>query len=144
SGIERGIKWLSTTNIILASLLAAAVFVLGPTGAILDTFTSTLGAYLSELVRMSLRLTPFRDTTWVADWTIFYWAWWLSWSPFVGLFIARVSNGRTVREFVAGPLALPSLACFAWFSVFGGTALHLEIFSQASIAAASDAAVCTT
>src|SRR5690606_165267 len=102
SGVTRGIKWLSNTNQVLAGLLALAVIVLGPTVAIVDTFTSTLGSYASELVRMSLRMTPFRDSGWVGDWTIFYWAWWVSWSPFVGLFIARVSRGRTVREFVLG------------------------------------------
>jgi glycine betaine transporter len=124
---------------VLALLLAAAVFLLGPTAAILDTFTTTLGAYASEFVRMSLRTTPFRTSTWVADWTIFYWAWWLSWSPFVGLFIARVSRGRTIREFVAGALLVPSLACFAWFAIFGGSALHAEIFADASLAAAAQA-----
>lgn len=137
SGIERGIKWLSTTNLVIAGLLAATVLVLGPTRAILDTLTNTLGAYLSEFVRMSLRLSPFRESNWVADWTIFYWAWWLSWSPFVGLFIARVSRGRTIREFVAGTLLVPSAACFLWFSVFGGSALHLEIFDGVPLAAAA-------
>lgn len=139
SGIERGIKWLSTINLALAGLLAATIFVLGPTRAILDTLTTTLGAYLSEFVRMSLRLTPFRESSWVGDWTIFYWAWWLSWSPFVGLFIARVSKGRTIREFVAGTLLVPSAACFLWFSVFGGTALNLEIFEGVPLAAAAQA-----
>ena len=139
SGIERGIKWLSTFNLALAGLLAATIFVLGPTRAILDTLTTTLGAYLSEFVRMSLRLTPFRESSWVGDWTIFYWAWWLSWSPFVGLFIARVSKGRTIREFVAGTLLVPSAACFLWFSVFGGTALNLEIFEGIPLAAAAQA-----
>jgi glycine betaine transporter len=139
SGIDRGIKWLSSANLVLALALAAAVFLLGPTAAILDTFTSTLGAYASDFVRMSLRTTPFRASTWVADWTIFYWAWWLSWSPFVGLFIARVSRGRTIREFVAGALLVPSIACFVWFAIFGGSALHAEIFSGAPLAAAAKA-----
>ncbi len=138
SGIERGIKWLSTTNLVIAALLMGAVFLLGPTGAILDTFTNTLGSYLSDLVRMSLRLTPFRGTTWVGDWTIFYWAWWLSWAPFVGLFIARVSRGRSIREFVIGTLLVPSLLCFAWFSIFGGTGIYLEIFRQVPLAAAAE------
>lgn len=139
SGLDRGVKWLSSANLALATLLAGAVFLLGPTAAILDTFTTTLGAYASEFVRMSLRTTPFRDSTWVGDWTIFYWAWWLSWSPFVGLFIARVSRGRTIREFVAGALLVPSLACFAWFAIFGGSALHAEIFGSAPLAAAAKA-----
>ncbi len=139
SGIERGIKWLSTINLVIAGLLAATIFTLGPTRAILDTLTNTLGAYLSEFVRMSLRLSPFRESSWVGDWTIFYWAWWLSWSPFVGLFIARVSKGRTIREFIVGTLIVPSAACFLWFSVFGGSALHLEIFEGVPLAAAAQA-----
>ena len=135
SGVGRGIKWISSTNLVLAGVLAGTVLLLGPTRAILDTFTTTLGAYISDFVRMSLRLTPFRDSHWTADWTLFYWAWWLSWSPFVGLFIARVSRGRTIREFVTGTLLIPSLACFAWFSVFGGSALNAEIFGTHSLSA---------
>ena len=100
TGVHRGVKWLSQANLLLAAFLALLVFVFGPTVAIIDTLTSTLGAYLSELVRMSLRLTPFRDSAWVGDWTVFYWAWWIAWSPFVGLFIARISRGRTIRQFL--------------------------------------------
>lgn len=143
SGVDRGIKLLSNFNLILAALLALAVFVLGPTVAIIDTFTSTLGSYASEFVRMSLRMTPFRDSSWVGTWTIFYWAWWVSWSPFVGLFIARVSRGRTVREFILGTVAAPTIAAFLWFSVFGGTALNLEIMQHVPIAQAVKADVST-
>ena len=143
SGVGRGIKWLSNINVALAGLLALVVFLIGPTVAIIDTFTSTLGSYVSELVRMSLRMTPFRDSHWVGDWTIFYWAWWVSWSPFVGLFIARVSRGRTVREFVLGTVLAPSLAAFVWFSVFGGTGLTMEIMQSAPIAEAVKADVST-
>lgn len=139
SGLERGVKWLSTINLCIAGLLALTVFLVGPTGAILSTFTNALGGYLGDFVRMSLSLTPFRDNSWVGDWTIFYWAWWLSWSPFVGLFIARVSKGRTIREFVSGTLLVPALMCFAWFSVFGGSALHLEIFNHVPLAEAAAA-----
>ena len=134
SGVAKGIKWLSSFNLIVAALLAMAVFVLGPTVVIIDTLTSTLGSYVSEFVRMSLRMTPFRDSQWVGGWTIFYWAWWVSWSPFVGLFIARVSRGRTVREFILGTVAAPTIAAFVWFSVFGGTALHMEIMQHVPIA----------
>ncbi|MDI3384277.1 BCCT family transporter [Xenophilus aerolatus] len=143
SGVDRGIKLLSNFNLILAALLALAVFVLGPTVAIIDTFTSTLGSYASEFVRMSLRMTPFRDSSWVGTWTLFYWAWWVSWSPFVGLFIARVSRGRTVREFILGTVAAPTIAAFLWFSVFGGTALNLEIMQHVPIAQAVKADVST-
>jgi glycine betaine transporter len=143
TGVAKGIKWLSNINLVLATLLALSVFVLGPTVVIIDTFTSTLGSYVSELVRMSLRMTPFRDSTWVGGWTIFYWAWWVSWSPFVGLFIARVSRGRTIREFILGTALAPSLAAFIWFSVFGGAALHLQIMQGVPIAEAVNADVAT-
>ena len=143
TGVSKGIKWLSTFNLIIAGLLALAVFTLGPTVVIIDTFTNTLGSYLSEFVRMSLRMTPFRDSGWVSGWTVFYWAWWVSWSPFVGLFIARVSRGRTIREFILGTVLAPTLAAFVWFSVFGGTALHLQIMQGLPIAEAVSADVST-
>lgn len=133
TGVERGIKWLSQANLLVAALLALAIFVFGPTVAILDTFSNTLGSYLSSFVRMSLRLTPFRDSGWIGDWTIFYWAWWISWSPFVGLFIARISKGRTIREFLFGVVIAPTLVGFAWFAIFGGTALNMEIFQNAGL-----------
>ncbi len=136
TGVERGIKWLSTINLGLAFLLMLAILILGPTIAIVDTFTTTLGAYVSEFVRMSLRMTPFRDSGWVGGWTIFYWAWWIAWSPFVGLFIARVSRGRTIREFIIGTMLAPTLAGFAWFAVFGATALHLEIWQAVPLSEA--------
>ncbi|MBZ8141797.1 glycine/betaine ABC transporter permease [Rubrivivax gelatinosus] len=143
TGVTRGIKWLSMINLAMAALLALAVFLLGPTVAIIDTFTTTLGSYASEFVRMSLRMTPFRDSGWVGGWTIFYWAWWIAWSPFVGLFIARVSRGRTIREFVIGTVFAPTLAGFVWFAVFGGTALNLQIFGGVPIAEAVQADVST-
>ncbi|UZG44127.1 BCCT family transporter [Caldimonas thermodepolymerans] len=143
SGVERGIKWLSSANLVLAAGLALLVTLVGPTVTIIDTFTSTLGAYISEFVRMSLRMTPFRDSTWVGSWTIFYWAWWVSWSPFVGLFIARVSRGRTIREFVVGTVLAPTLAGFLWFAVFGGAALQLEIFQGVPLSEAVSADVST-
>lgn len=143
TGVDRGIKWLSSFNLVMAALLALAVFLLGPTVAIIDTFTTTLGAYASEFVRMSLRMTPFRDSGWVGGWTVFYWAWWVSWSPFVGLFIARVSRGRSIREFILGTVLAPTLAAFVWFSVFGGTALNMEILQGLPIADAVKADVST-
>lgn len=143
SGMTRGIKWLSNFNLLVAAALTVAVFLLGPTVAIIDTFTTTLGSYVSELVRMSLRTSPFRSSSWIGDWTVFYWAWWISWSPFVGLFIAQVSRGRTIREFIIGTVLAPSLAAFIWFSVFGGSALHMEIWQSASITEAVKADVST-
>ncbi|MCE7032296.1 BCCT family transporter [Lysobacter sp. GX 14042] len=139
SGVDRGIKWLSSFNLALAGVLLLAVALLGPTGFIFETFTTSLGSYLDHLVGMSLTMTPFSGNSWVADWTIFYWAWWISWSPFVGSFIARVSYGRSVREFVLGVVALPSLLGFAWFATFGGTALWAQIFGGIDMAGALDA-----
>ncbi len=135
SGVDRGIKWLSNLNLVLAALLVLVVLVVGPTGFIFDTFTTTLGSYLNQLVTMSLRMSPFSDSTWVADWTIFYWAWWIAWAPFVGAFIARVSRGRSVREFVVGVVLAPSLLGFFWFSVFGGSALWAQMFGHIDLAA---------
>jgi len=143
TGVEKGIKLLSNFNMGVAVLLALAVFILGPTVAIIDTFSNTLGSYLSEFVRMSLRATPFRDSSWVGNWTIFYWAWWISWSPFVGLFIARVSRGRTIREFILGTVLAPSLAAFVWFAIFGGTALYMEIWQHVPLDEAVKADVAT-
>lgn len=143
SGVDKGVRILSNANMMLAALLALAVFMLGPTVIIVDTLTNTVGTYLSEFVRMSLRMTPFRDTNWVGGWTIFYWAWWVSWSPFVGLFIARVSRGRTIREFIIGTVAAPSLAAFLWFSIFGGTALYMEVWQHVPLSEAVKADVST-
>ena len=136
SGLDRGIKWLSNLNLALAAVLLVLVLLLGPTSFIFDTFTTTLGSYLDHLLGMSLRLSPFSGSSWVAEWTIFYWAWWIAWAPFVGAFIARVSRGRSVREFVLGVVVAPSLLGFAWFSVFGGAALWAQIFGGADLVGA--------
>ena len=128
TGLERGIKWLSILNMAAAALLLACVIVLGPTAFIFETLTATLGAYLNQLPAMSLRMTPFSQAHWVGDWTIFYWAWWVSWAPFVGAFFARISYGRTVKEFVLGVVFGPALVSFLWFSAFGGTALFQQLF----------------
>ena len=143
TGIRRGIQVLSNTNIVLASLLVLAVFLLGPTVFILNTLTTTIGGYVQDLIQLSTRLTPFSQATWVGGWTIFYWAWWIAWAPFVGLFIARVSRGRTIKEFITGVLLVPALVSFVWFSVFGGTALNFELFGDAGIAQAVKADVST-
>lgn len=135
SGLGRGIKWLSNTNIVMAVLLLLFLLIAGPTTFLFNLLTSTLGGYLEYLPQMSFRMEPFNDAngSWIQDWTIFYWAWWIAWSPFVGTFIARVSRGRTIREFIIGVLAVPTLFCAIWFSVFGGTGLYLEMFGQAGI-----------
>ncbi|PZD95437.1 glycine/betaine ABC transporter permease [Paenibacillus sambharensis] len=133
TGLDRGIKILSNLNLRLAVLLLLFVLFAGPTSFIFDTFTATVGGYLQNIVQMSLRLTPFSQGTWVGAWTLFYWAWWIAWAPFVGSFIARVSRGRTIREFVLGVLLVPSAFGFLWFAVFGGTGLHMEMFEGSDL-----------
>jgi glycine betaine transporter len=130
TGLHRGIKYLSNLNMILALTLLFFLLFLGPTHFILNLFPSTLGHYIQNLPTMSLNLAPFRDSTWIHNWTLFYWAWWIAWAPFVGTFIARISKGRTVRQFVLGVLLVPSLFCAFWFTVFGGTGIELELFQD--------------
>ncbi|WP_019379080.1 BCCT family transporter [Virgibacillus halodenitrificans] len=128
SGIGRGIRYLSNTNMVIAIILLIMLFIAGPTLYILNMFTTTLGSYVSDFFDMSLRLAPLNNENrgWINSWTIFYWAWWISWAPFVGVFIARISRGRTVKEFLIGVLLVPSIICFIFFSVFGVSALNLE------------------
>ncbi len=133
TGLQRGIKYLSNVNMVLAIALMGFLLFLGPTKFIMEVFTSALGEYLHNLPKMSLYLAPFDDSRWIQNWTLFYWAWWIAWAPFVGTFIARISRGRTVREFVLGVLLVPSLFCAFWFSIFGGTAISLEMFHQAGL-----------
>ena len=123
TGINVGIKRLSQFNIILAFVLLAAVILLGPTLYILRTLFSGLGTYIMKIVPLSNWIGR-EDTGFFYDWTTFYWAWWIAWAPFIGTFIARISKGRTVREFVIFVLLLPTLLCLIWFSAFGGTAIH--------------------
>ncbi|WP_363797778.1 BCCT family transporter [Lysobacter firmicutimachus] len=134
TGLHRGIKWLSNLNLALAALLLAFVLVCGPTGFVFETFTTTLGGYINQLPNMSLRMAPFSRDPWVGEWTIFYWAWWIAWAPFVGSFIARISRGRRVREFVFGVVLVPALMSFLWFSTFGGSALWAQMFAGADLA----------
>ena len=135
SGIGRGIKWLSNANIVLAILLLFFFLFMGPTTFLLNLFTTTIGSYAEHLPRMSFRLAPFSEEggEWIQGWTIFYWAWWIAWSPFVGTFIARVSKGRTIREFIIGVLAVPTTFCAFWFTIFGGTGIYFEKFNTAGI-----------
>ncbi|MHA6695326.1 BCCT family transporter [Homoserinimonas sp. A520] len=127
SGVSRGIKWLSNTNMVLAGVLLLFVFVVGPTVFILDLLPSSIGSYLSNLIPMSFHSAVFGGGEWLASWTIFYWAWWISWTPFVGTFIARISRGRTIKEFVLGVLLVPTAVSTIWFVVFGGAGLHLQL-----------------
>jgi glycine betaine transporter len=142
SGVERGIQWLSNINMILAAGLLLFLLACGPTIFLLNFFTDSVGNYIGNFFQMSFRSAVFGNATWMQDWTIFYWAWWISWAPFVGTFIARISRGRTIREFVLGVLFVPSLVSFIWFAVFGGAAINLALAGHANISvAASQAAV---
>ena len=123
TGINVGIKRLSQFNIILAFILLVTVFILGPTGYIFRNIFTGLGTYVMKIVPLS-NWVGREDTGFLHDWTTFYWAWWIAWAPFIGTFIARISKGRTVREFVIFVLFLPTLLCLLWFSAFGGTAIH--------------------
>jgi choline/glycine/proline betaine transport protein len=127
TGIKRGIKWLSQINVTLAGALLIFVLIAGPTLLLLQDFIQSTGSYLQNLVRMSFDVGAAEGAegrAWAAGWTTFYWGWWISWAAFVGIFIARISRGRTVREFVAGVLLLPTAVSFLWFTVMGGSAMH--------------------
>lgn len=128
SGLNKGIRILSITNITLAGLLLVFVLLAGPTLFILENFINVLGGYLTEVVAMSFSMYPYETGDWLGGATIFYWAWHISWAPFMGIFIARISKGRTVREFITGVLLVPALLAIAWFATFGSAALYLEIY----------------
>ncbi|MCW2519004.1 MAG: choline/carnitine/betaine transport [Mycobacterium sp.] len=128
SGVAKGIQWLSNINMVLALTLALFVFIVGPTVFILNVIPTSLGSYLQDMAMMSARTGAEGSTVdaWLQSWTVFYWAWWLSWTPFVGMFIARISRGRTIRQFVTGVLLVPSVVSLIWFAVFGGAAISIQ------------------
>jgi glycine betaine transporter len=128
SGLSKGIKYLSNTNMVLAVALLGMVIIFGPTLLIFNTLIDSIGRYIQNIVTMSLRAVPLvpEDRAWIDGWTIFYWAWWISWAPFVGIFIARISKGRTIRQFLFGVLLLPVLISFLWFAAFGSTAINVQ------------------
>ena len=126
SGVEKGIQWLSNTNMVLAVALALFVFIVGPTLLMLNLLPTAIGDYINLLPEMMARTSASGGEAmgnWLASWTVFYWAWWISWTPFVGMFIARISRGRTIRQFVTGVLLVPSLVSVVWFVIFGGAAI---------------------
>ena len=128
SGVGKGVKILSELNLTLAFCLLIFVLVAGPTLYLLSAFSDNIGTYLSNLVQLSFKTYVYEQehTGWFSGWTILYWAWWCSWAPFVGLFIARISKGRTIREFIFGVLVIPSMFGILWFTVFGNTAIWLN------------------
>lgn len=136
TGLEKGIKFLSNLNLGLALALLLFVFIVGPKVFIMESFTLAIGDYLTNFIHYSLRLQPYIGGTWVRDWTIFYWAWAIAWSPFVGAFVARVSKGRTIREYILGVMIIPPLIACVWIAVFGGTALWLDLNNGTNIAVA--------
>lgn len=143
AGLDSGVKRLSQLNMILAALFMMFLLIIGPTIFILGGFTQNLGYYFTIFPELSLWTETFRDTNWQGSWTVFYWAWWISWSPFVGMFIARISKGRTVKEFVFGVILIPTLLSFIWMSVFGGSALSLQSHDVVDIVSAVNDDVAT-
>ncbi|WP_103666141.1 BCCT family transporter [Gracilimonas amylolytica] len=126
-GIDKGVRVLSEMNVRIAALFLVFVILVGPTIFIFDSFIQNFGGYLNSVATFSFWTESYSGTNWQSSWTIFYWAWWISWSPYVGMFIARISKGRTVKEFVLGVLIVPSIITFLWMSAFGGSAISLEM-----------------
>ncbi|WP_297336738.1 BCCT family transporter [Algoriphagus sp.] len=129
SGIDKGVKFLSEWNVRIAAMLLVFVLIFGPTLFIMRGFIQNVGNYMNNFIEVSTWTEAIRDKGWQGDWTVFYWAWWISWSPFVGMFIARVSKGRTIREFVLGVLLIPALLTFLWMTAMGGSAIYLDMQS---------------
>jgi choline/glycine/proline betaine transport protein len=125
TGLDKGIRILSESNMILAVALLALIFVLGPTVFLLKAYLQNIGVYLSDIVHNTFNLFAYKKTSWIGGWTIFYWGWWLAWAPFVGLFIARISRGRTIREFILGVMLIPTVFTLFWMTIFGNSAIDL-------------------
>jgi choline/carnitine/betaine transport len=143
AGLDAGVKRLSQININLALVFMVFIIIVGPTLFIFSVFTQGLGEYISVLPQLSFWSEAFSDTSWQQGWTIFYWGWWISWSPFVGMFIARISKGRSVRELILGVMAFPTMLSALWMSVFGGTAINLQLEGIRDVATAVNENVAT-
>ncbi|KQS64078.1 transporter [Rhizobium sp. Leaf371] len=126
SGLDKGVRILSELNLIVAVALMVFVLVMGPTAQLMRDFVQNIGLYLDTFLLRTFNIYAYEPTPWIDSWTLFYWAWWISWSPFVGMFIARISRGRTVREFVIAVLFVPSIFTFLWMTVFGNTAIDID------------------
>lgn len=127
AGLDAGIRRLSELNVLLALVMLLFILIAGPTATLLGAFLQNIGGYFSSMVEMTFNIYAYEPIEWMGDWTLFYWAWWISWSPFVGMFIARISRGRTIREFIVGVLLVPAGFTFLWLSLFGNTALTMEL-----------------
>lgn len=135
SGINKGVKMLSNFNIMLALVLMAGAFLIGPKLEIVNNLVNGIGSYAGNFIPDSLAIPVYGDTSWIESWRVFYWAWWIAWAPFVGIFIARISKGRTIREFVLGVVLAPTLASIVWFAVFGTFGIHLGMAGELSVEA---------
>ena len=131
AGLDAGIKRLSEWNLYLAIGLMVFVLMFGPTMYLISAYVQNIGNYLDQIATLTFNVDAFGDGAWVNDWTLFYWGWWISWSPFVGMFIARISRGRTIREFIFGVLIGPTLFTFAWMTIYGDSALRLALMDMA-------------
>ncbi|RCV89349.1 BCCT family transporter [Billgrantia montanilacus] len=143
SGVKRGVRLLSEANFWLSIAVVVFMLLFGPTQYLIAITIESTGDYLQNLMGMTFHTNATRDDGWQAEWTVFFWGWWLAWSPFVGMFIARVSRGRTFREFVMGVLLVPTVITVVWIGLFGGTALYHELFGSGGIVAAVEADVAT-
>lgn len=141
TGLSKGIAYLGNFNLGMAITLLVYFFFVGPKVFILESFTLAIGDYINNFISYSLRLQPYQGGSWVREWTIFYWAWTIAWSPFVGAFVARVSKGRTIREFIAGVMVIPPVFACMWIATLGGTALYSDLNNGTKIAEAVDADV---
>ncbi|MCH8686274.1 BCCT family transporter [Sphingosinicellaceae bacterium A1X5R2] len=127
TGLDNGIRWLSEAIIVISGVLMFLILVLGPTQYLLQALVENVGLYINAFVSRTFHIYAYEPTDWVGTWTLFYWGWWISWAPFVGLFIARVSRGRTIREFLIGVLLAPAGFAFVWFTIFGNAAIWLDV-----------------
>ncbi|MCF8303210.1 MAG: BCCT family transporter [Bacteroidales bacterium] len=144
AGLSGGVKRLSQLNIYLGAIFLLFIMIVGPTLFILDSFVQNMGSYMQHFFQLSTWTETYQQSDWQNNWTVFYWAWWISWSPFVGMFIARISRGRTLKEFVLGVLIVPTIITFLWLSAFGGSAMFLEINALADVAGAVTENVATS
>jgi choline/glycine/proline betaine transport protein len=135
-GLQTGIKRLSQLNMILCGLMLVFIFIAGPTSFIVDGLLQNVGSYIQNLLSLSTSTQAYMESSWQNDWTLFYYSWWFAWSPFVGLFIARISYGRSIQQFLLGVVVIPSILVFIWMGIFGNAALHQELLEPNSLSTA--------
>lgn len=143
SGLDKGIKILSSINLLLAGALALMILLVGPTITIFKALIQNTGGYMQDFLRLATWTSTYKNSSWQEAWTLFYWAWWIAWAPFVGMFIARISKGRTIREFIGGVLIVPPLVTFVWMAIFGNTAIFQQMHGLTNIVEAVRADVST-